>query len=416
MRTRFSRFAMVGLLCGFAGMAFPGYTAHASELNVVALQNGAVLISQTSEFGDRASAEWIALALIDGNSKIGWSSAKNRSAPNEFVFELASDHELRSFSFDNTHTDEPTHPGISARSFTVLVSDQAKGGPYWKVAEGNLVAGDVTQISLDQPVRARRVKLVLSSNGGHPEYTELMEFSAFGAPLAERQKIESFSGVYQTNWGPFFLTYNNRELSGCYDHDNGNFTGKEVGGVMNIEWREDNDDTGSAVLAITSDGAQFNGLWYRDAKLQGTWTGTRSGDQSQRPKCAAALVQSQKSQVAQSLDSYGTTRLYGIYFDFDSDVIKPQSAETLEQVAAWLRDNPGKSVIFEGHTDSKGSDAYNQTLSAKRAAAVVRWLTGQGLEGARLAHNGFGEQQPVADNATENGRSLNRRVEMKVLN
>jgi len=85
-------------------------------------------------------------------------------------------------------------------------------------------------------------------------------------------------------------------------------------------------------------------------------------------------------------------------------------------VKAWLAANPGKTVVFEGHTDAKGSDDYNQTLSAKRAAAVVLWLSANGIDMNRLSHTGHGEAFPVADNSTENGRSLNRRVEMKVLN
>ncbi|QFT30173.1 Outer membrane porin F precursor [Labrenzia sp. THAF82] len=390
--------------------------AQAQQISVVALENGAVLKSYTSEFGGRNSGSWIALALIDGDPTIGWSSAQHQSAPNEFVFELAEDYVLEALSFDNTHTDEPTHPGISAQGVKVFVSDDRADGPYREIYQGNIAPTGITTVGLEKKETARFVKLLLSTNGGHAEYTELMEFAAFGQPQGNRQQTSNFSGVYTTNWGPFYLKFSDGELSGCYDHDNGKFVGTSVGGVMNIEWREDGEDSGSAVLALSASGDQFSGLWYKNAELHGTWIGKRSVDQAGAPQCAAIVQTSTKSKVAQSLDAYGVTRLYGIYFDFDSDVIKPESATTLNQVQAWLKDNPGKRVVFEGHTDAKGSDAYNQSLSAKRAAAVVRWLSGQGVDIGNLTHVGLGEIQPVADNATETGRSLNRRVEMKILN
>lgn len=403
---------MAGLFC----LGTMNVTASAQEMNALALSNGAVLKSYTSEYGGRGSSEWIALALIDGNPAVGWSSEQFKSAPNEFLFELEMDFSLQSFSFDNTRTDEPTHPGISAKSIEVHVSADSETGPYQKLVSGEIAAGKVSEVALPEPVTARWVKLVIAGNGGHQEYTELMEFSAFGTPLEERAPSQNFSGVYDTNWGRFFLKHRDGELDGCYDHDSGTFSGKQVDGLMNIEWRETGDQSGSAALAITDDGTSFSGLWYENAQLQGTWAGVLSTDQLSKPACAVSLVEEKKTQVAAALDTYGVAKLYGIYFDFDSDAIKPASAKTLADVKAWLASNPGKTVVFEGHTDAKGSDDYNQTLSAKRAAAVVFWLSANGIDMNRLSHTGYGEALPVADNSTENGRSLNRRVEMKILN
>ena len=281
---------------------------------------------------------------------------------------------------------------------------------------GELQLASENRVALNQPASGRWVKLVVDGNGGYQEYTELMEFSAFGIPQSDRQEAGNYSGVYETNWGRFFLNYENGELSGCYDHDNGYFSGKTVGGLMNIEWHEDNDDNGTAALAITADGSQFSGLWYKEAELWGTWVGKLSNDQAARPACAPKVHSKTKSQVSYSLDTYGAVKLYGIYFDFDSDAIKPESAKTLGEILSWLNANPGKSVIFEGHTDSKGSDRYNEFLSGQRAVAVENWLTSQGIDGSRLTSVGRGEIQPVAPNTTANGRSLNRRVEMRVVN
>ena len=77
-----------------------------------------------------------------------------------------------------------------------------------------------------------------------------------------------------------------------------------------------------------------------------------------------------------------------------------------------LQDNASLKLRVEGHTDNQGNAAANQTLSDKRAQAVVAWLTGKGIAGSQLAAKGFGATKPVADNGTEDGRAKNRRVEL----
>jgi len=77
-----------------------------------------------------------------------------------------------------------------------------------------------------------------------------------------------------------------------------------------------------------------------------------------------------------------------------------------------LQQNPDVKISVEGHTDNQGNAAANQALSEKRAQAVVVWLTTHGIPAASLTAKGFGQAQPVADNATEDGRAKNRRVEL----
>jgi OOP family OmpA-OmpF porin len=107
-----------------------------------------------------------------------------------------------------------------------------------------------------------------------------------------------------------------------------------------------------------------------------------------------------------------TTR--GILFDVDSDRIRPESTPTLEELVSVLDRNRELAVEIEGHTDSDGEDAYNQSLSQRRAEAVVAYLTGRGIAGARLTPVGKGESEPVADNATAAGRQENRRSVVRV--
>jgi outer membrane protein OmpA-like peptidoglycan-associated protein len=105
----------------------------------------------------------------------------------------------------------------------------------------------------------------------------------------------------------------------------------------------------------------------------------------------------------------------GVTFAFNRFDIQPQFRGTLDQVAETLRTYPSTLIDVYGHTDSVGSDAYNQTLSENRARSVADYLTQRGVQPARMATQGFGESQPVADNETEAGRQANRRVEIRIV-
>lgn len=103
-----------------------------------------------------------------------------------------------------------------------------------------------------------------------------------------------------------------------------------------------------------------------------------------------------------------------ITFDFDRADVKPQFAGTVQTVARNLADFQSTTVDVVGHTDSVGSDAYNQGLSQRRADAVARALIANGVQPVRIVAVGRGENQPVASNATDAGRAQNRRVELRV--
>ncbi|WP_421836608.1 OmpA family protein [Novosphingobium sp.] len=105
----------------------------------------------------------------------------------------------------------------------------------------------------------------------------------------------------------------------------------------------------------------------------------------------------------------------GVTFDTDSTVIKPGFRDTLDKVAQSLVQYPDSLIDVTGHTDSTGSDAYNQRLSENRARAVADYLTSRGVSAPRIRSQGLGESQPIASNATEEGRSANRRVEIKIV-
>ncbi|HQZ32312.1 MAG TPA: OmpA family protein [Arenimonas sp.] len=118
--------------------------------------------------------------------------------------------------------------------------------------------------------------------------------------------------------------------------------------------------------------------------------------------------------LAGQLAREGEANLYGLYFDTAKATLKPASEATLQQVLGVLNADPALRLVVAGHTDSEGEDAYNQRLSEQRAEAVMQWLTGKGVDAARLTSEGLGESRPVADNGSDAGRALNRRVQLRV--
>jgi len=103
------------------------------------------------------------------------------------------------------------------------------------------------------------------------------------------------------------------------------------------------------------------------------------------------------------------------FFDFDKAVLKPDGKAKLDELTSKLQDMNLEVVIAAGHTDSVGSDTYNQKLSVRRAEAVKAYLVSKGVEANRVYTEGRGEKQPVADNKTSAGRAQNRRVEIEVV-
>jgi len=103
-----------------------------------------------------------------------------------------------------------------------------------------------------------------------------------------------------------------------------------------------------------------------------------------------------------------------VLFDVGSSAIKPGAYDEVTRVAQVLNQYPQTTITVAGHTDSTGSEDYNQKLSEQRAMAVKNALVGQGVNAMRIQTIGYGETKPVADNATEAGRQMNRRVQITI--
>ena len=117
-------------------------------------------------------------------------------------------------------------------------------------------------------------------------------------------------------------------------------------------------------------------------------------------------------------DPVETNRLYAlnnIYFDYDEATLLPTSYHELNKLLKLMREHADWLIQIHGHTDISGDPVYNQKLSVQRARAVVNYLIKYGIEPRRVTYVGHGSQQPIASNAMESGRQLNRRVEFKIV-
>ncbi|MGO1068190.1 OmpA family protein [Lysobacter sp. CA199] len=149
----------------------------------------------------------------------------------------------------------------------------------------------------------------------------------------------------------------------------------------------------------------------REPKIQEHTPPLKQAPAKEEP--AAQVKTSSAAEMASAIAHTGNISVYGILFDFDKSDIKPESKPQLEQITQLLKDDATLKVAVIGHTDNKGTPAYNLALSQRRADAVVQSLARDyGIASARLRPQGKGDTEPVADNASDAGRAKNRRVEL----
>lgn len=117
-------------------------------------------------------------------------------------------------------------------------------------------------------------------------------------------------------------------------------------------------------------------------------------------------------EMKKEMQQSGKVALYGIQFDTDKDVLKPESQVTIAEILKLLKFDPSLRIHIVGHTDNQGALDHNLDLSRRRAASVARAITSQGITAGRLDSFGCGVYAPLASNETEEGRAKNRRVEM----
>lgn len=129
-----------------------------------------------------------------------------------------------------------------------------------------------------------------------------------------------------------------------------------------------------------------------------------------KPEPEPVVVEEPKPTVQEAVEEINKSFKADALFDFDSAKIRPDAIPILDKAVAWLNEFPTVKGVIEGHTDSRGSEEYNQGLSERRAKAVYDYLVDKGINKFRLTYKGYGESRPVATNETDEGRQLNRRI------
>lgn len=178
---------------------------------------------------------------------------------------------------------------------------------------------------------------------------------------------------------------------------------KKIGGQLVLEW----DDAGeNVVLKVAKNGVETWAHIY--ASANGTYTIHLIEKQAMNQDVVADA-----NSLMSSIKETGKVAVYGIYFDTGKSTLKPESDPTLQEVTKLLKSNPDLKLYVVGHTDNVGVYETNLKLSVERALAVVNVLVSKySVNAARLTACGDGPTSPVATNDTEEGKALNRRVEL----
>jgi outer membrane protein OmpA-like peptidoglycan-associated protein len=350
-----------------------------------------------------------ALRFIDGDS--GSFTAVNRADDDtvvELIYELPAATRFDRFAVPNV-LETPSPSQTFFRQIDVFGSNQTADAGYVRLAGIELAThtgkGQLTELPLEVSQTVRWVKIRLQ--GGiemlRPnmflEFTELVGNGSqqVGDPEA------AFSGTWRGRGVRLELQQDGAAVAGCYDRD-GELAGTVTGSVLHATGASAKSGIKTVfVLGVTADGA-IRGVSSTNGAPFHLYEG-----QPARPGSLEVCQQPQPPTIG-----CGSV-VHGIRFDFDSAVLRPESVAILGQLYEGLRRAEASRITIEGHTSSEGAESYNQELSEQRAAAVRQDLIRRGLAADRVEAVGIGEVRPIASNRDENGRSLNRRVEIHCL-
>lgn len=366
---------------------------------------GAVPLSIGGAGAQRGANFEHAVRIIDGSAQ-GFTIVTRGDADTvtEFIYELPA-----ATIFDRLAVPQVLETPSPSATFTRVVevhgSSLSATAGYQLLASATLAAhqkkGATTELELARKVPVRWVKLKLSGGIHLPLGQGALEFSEIvgngaqePAPVSDR-----FKGIWKQGSNVMALSQHGAVVSGCYDRS-GDLEGTVSGSILRATGLDRSDRTTSAfILSVTPEGAlrgvrSANGGPFRFYAAPPAAPHTKSD-------CAAPAVNLGCGSI-----------VHGINFDFDSAMIRAEAEPILQALYAGLRTGEASSISIEGHTSSEGSTEYNRALSEKRARAVVADLSRRGIAASRLSAVGIGELRPIAGNGDENGRAMNRRVEV----
>ena len=368
--------------------------------------------------GDIYGANYGPYNLIDESAMTEWMVEV--AAPASVILELAERTSLTRLAFD---TGGMNIDAKSAKSVRVEVSDSSATSGYKQVLEAELkMAENGQEFVLPSEAVGRWVKITAQGSFGS-EYLAMVAVHGYGKQLTSDARLPDLTGSYEgaNGWGEVQLKHTGTRAVGCYEYLQGVIAGGSEGRVLKAELLEQNPAGPQKLIGLftfTSDSKRLVGLVRnadsdKGSALYSFYTAERiSTDIGECPQIEEWTGNVVKSQIATKLERDGRARLDGINFDFNSNVIRVESKPLLDSIAAILKEHADWQVTLEGHTDNIGGAAFNNDLSARRAAAVKAYLANAGVPASRLASIGFGFEKPVSTNDTQSGRAENRRVEI----
>ena len=352
----------------------------ASEKQPCLSPDGRFLFFSSNRAGSLKMDIWV--SELDANGK--WSKPKNLGAPintpgDDICPFIHPDNQTLYFSSDG-------HPGLGNKDIFMSRLDSAG---HWS-----------EPVNLGYPINTHREEIgLIVDNQGKTAYFSSNAYSAskniytFELPEAVRPNPVSYVSGLVTDAKTHLPLKAQVQLLDLVSGDT----------VMSVACAETGDFLVSlpvghqyAMLA-TSPGYLFNSQHFN---LEGIYSFT---------KPYRVDIQLKKPEIGSN------TILRNIFFKFDSYELMPQSFVELNQMAAFIKGSAGIKFEIGGHTDNVGKDAYNQQLSEKRAKTVCDYLINKGVDASQLSFKGYGATAPIGDNATPEGREVNRRTELKVV-
>ena len=406
-----------------------------AKINAAALQSGSYMRETPKSYvatnlmgGD--IKQYAPEAIFDLSSKL-WCSEKNAIFPHVFELELTEAFLIDEFVFDNRCENQV---GIGAKEVRIEVAVEASKNPEYKEAGVySLKEQQVNVFNLD-PLEAKLIRISILSNHGNSNYTELAEFKAMGTYKNPDIELIDVDGKWTTNWGEVNFEQSGSSVGGSYVYNNGLI---RYGGInrnrVSFKWIEQSRNAdGWTLLFMNDEGNRLTGVWCNgdNWSTYGFWIMERKTGQPFITINAAKAVEPNTAESAGSeeltkrdkkmvmemksaIERQGKIVLYGINFKTNSAEINPNSYKVLDQIASVMKDEGTMNVRIEGHTDNVGSENYNEKLSLERATATKIYLVSKHhISEDRITVAGMGESMPIADNATEAGKSANRRVEI----
>ena len=364
-----------------------------------------------------------AKAVVDGSLEtVGIGIPRREPLPHRLVVELPSATNFRSFAVPEMNEFGPAR----GRHIRTVVIEGSMDGPETGfrplatlVLELDRGAPQEFPVPDPFPVRWVRVELrdrLLPAPADFDQHT-FSELQGFGEQEPWEVPDDRFSGLWRLrrtgiNDAPGLniveMVQEGSEIRGCQVSGGQHTTlaGSLEGGVARLTLDVENENGGvPAVATVTSEGDLVG------ARFSGGFHAFWASPDPEAPSACGEEVEPEDPIVAAMLDGR-VSIIYGIHFDVDSDVLRPDATPALERILAALQALGDQGMLIAGHTDSDGTDEHNLDLSQRRAGAVVAWLVERGVAPGRLAPQGRGEAEPVADNDTSAGKALNRRVEV----